>query len=83
MGPAAASTDAPELQKKKALNMLQTVDDGLTQREKVIMVKLFTKDADTTLTFINLDDPVLCQAWLRDVLEEYNANDERRQIAGT
>jgi hypothetical protein len=70
--PAPAPTPATEAENamRKALEKLQTVDDGLTREEKVTLVDLISESEKFTSTFLNLTDPVLRQDWLRKVLSK-------------
>jgi hypothetical protein len=53
----------------QAVVRVQNVDDGLSTKEKVALIRQLGKNAVTANTYLALTDPDLRQAWIRRKLE--------------
>jgi hypothetical protein len=50
--------------RSKALHLLQTRDDGLSQQQKVEIVTIFMKNPDAMATYLDLEDETIRTGWM-------------------
>jgi hypothetical protein len=63
------SEDAGITRRERAMELLQTIDDGLSTDNKVALISKFMKDAVVIDTYLSLTDVEVRRAWLSQMLD--------------